>query len=236
MKALLLYAAAATAVAGGGAGGSVLGVSPVGIERAGKERTAVLTLRNGGSEPLNVQLRVFRWTQVDGEDVLVRTSDIVASPPAAVILPGQRNVVRVVRQDTDPPAEAEAYRLIVDEVPDPEAVKAGTIKMALRQSVPVFFLPGKNVQANLSWQISWSNGQGTLRVTNSGQRPVRLSGVSLTKGEAEIWNKQGLLGYVLGGSTKTWQMAGLANPGPGPVTINATTRQGSVTAQAPVGI
>ncbi len=67
MKELLLYAAAATAVAGGGAGGSVLGVSPVNIERVGKERTAVLTVRNGGREPLNVQMRIFRWTQVDGK-------------------------------------------------------------------------------------------------------------------------------------------------------------------------
>jgi fimbrial chaperone protein len=75
-----------------------------------------------------------------------------------------------------------------------------------------------------------------LRVTNSGQRPVRLSGVSLIRGDQEIWNRQGLLGYVLGGSTMAWPMANVANPGPGAVTIKATTRQGSVTGLASVGI
>jgi fimbrial chaperone protein len=43
-----------------------LQVSPVSVEVPAPGAAATITLRNEGSNPLNAQIRVFRWSQVNG--------------------------------------------------------------------------------------------------------------------------------------------------------------------------
>ena len=62
-------------------------VTPVSVEVAGATRTANVTVVNGENRPLRVQFRVMRWTQQNGEDVLTPTTDVVVSPPQAVLEP-----------------------------------------------------------------------------------------------------------------------------------------------------
>ena len=74
--ALLLLAAPAVSRAG------TLQVEPVLIDVTAPGAASTVTLRNEGTAPINVQIRLFRWSQVDGKEKLEPTDEVVASPPA----------------------------------------------------------------------------------------------------------------------------------------------------------
>ena len=95
---------------------SSLQVAPVNIEVPAPGAASTITLKNSGSGSVNAQIRVFKWTQVDGKDQLVPTKEVVASPPAVKLGPGKSSVVRIVRRSKSPTATEESFRLVVDEV------------------------------------------------------------------------------------------------------------------------
>ena len=68
--------------------------------------------------------------------------------------PNGEYVIRVVRTNRAPIRGEESYRLVADELPDPEAKKAGTINLLVRHSVPVFFRSTAATQPNVTWNIA----------------------------------------------------------------------------------
>ena len=61
--------------------------TPVNVEMRAPASTSSVTLKNDADAPMNVQVRVFRWSQTDGKEQLVPSTDLVASPPMATIAP-----------------------------------------------------------------------------------------------------------------------------------------------------
>lgn len=118
---------------------SSLRVAPISLKLAAQEPAGVVRVWNDGSEPVQVQVRVFRWKVVNGKDVLEATKDVVASPPMTTLVPGAENLIRVVRVSKRPLAEKEGYRLLVDELPNPAKQRAGTVTVLVRHAIPVVF-------------------------------------------------------------------------------------------------
>ena len=108
-----------------------LQVAPVLVEVPAPGATSTLKLRNEGTKPLDAQIRIFQWTQVDGEDVLTPTNDVAASPPAASLRPSTDYTVRVVRTKKEPVVNEEAYRLLIDELPAPVTGQSSAVSIAL---------------------------------------------------------------------------------------------------------
>jgi len=103
--------------AASGASAASLQVTPVLLEVVAPGAAATVTLRNNGARPIATQVRVFRWIQESGGERLEPTEDVVASPPAVELQPGQDYVARVVRVTKKPVVGEESYRLFVDELP-----------------------------------------------------------------------------------------------------------------------
>src|SRR4029079_18185549 len=118
-----------------------------------------LTLTNTGIKPINVQIRVFRWSQADGVETLQPTKDVVASPPATSLTPGTDYTIRVLRIAKAPVAGEEAYRIFVDELPSPEPRNPDTVRLVLRYSIPVFFAAETTEQAKVAWGVTYGKGQ-----------------------------------------------------------------------------
>jgi len=213
------------------AGAAALQASPVLIELTDKSPSAVVTIRNTGTEAIDVQTRVMRWTQADGEESLDEAEDVVASPPMTTLKPGTNYAVRIVRTAKGAVSGEEAYRVFVDQLPDPDKQKTGTVALVMRHSIPVFLGNGQAGQAKVTWQLGSANGKMTLRATNSGTRRLRLANVAvkLADGRRIVFGN-GLLGYVLAGSTMEWRSNVPVYRGTG--TVNATTDLGPLTAQA----
>lgn len=184
------------------AGAGSLQVAPVLIDQT-TEQAAALTLRDVGDRPVSVQLRVFRWSQENGEDKLTPTDDVVVSPPMTTLQPRADYVVRVVRQVRRPASAEESYRLLVDELPDPATRAAGGVSLLVRQSIPVFFSSPSRTAPNVQWRLAGS----TLEGTNTGDRRMRVSEVSIVDEHGgRISFGPGLRGYVLGHSSVRWQL------------------------------
>lgn len=202
--------AAALLIACGSAGASGLQVAPVGLEFGLGSTAQGVWLTNTGNDVLRAQVRVFHWTQVDGNDVLTSTQGLVASPPMLNLQPGAKQLVRVIRtgSPTTGPNE-DAFRLLIDELPQPEKENKSSVRYILRYSVPAFVEPAgsQNAAPVLTWSLQRDPGGFALMVSNTGVRHAQLSDASLqTSSGKSITLSNGLLGYVLPGSTMRWPL------------------------------
>ncbi len=181
-----------------------LHVRPVIIELKAPAAASKLVLTNRGRTPITAQVRLFRWTQKNGRDVLERTRMVVASPPLLKMRPGRDYIVRIVRLAKIPVQGEETYRLLVDEIPE-KKLKGSGVVFALRYSIPVFFQQPGATPPRISWQAFSRKGRLILRASNAGQLHERISGLKLTlPGGRTKTLYPGLAGYVLGKSVRQW--------------------------------
>ena len=187
---------------------SGLQVSPIGLRLASTTQADALWLTNTGSDTVHAQVRVYRWSQVDGKDVLEPSRDIVVSPPMVAIAPGDRQMVRVIRQVPPPDGAEASYRIFVDELPIDGGDKTG-LKFVLRYSVPVFLTPQGDPTVKAALQASWETTPDgpMLRVSNAGTGHAQIADVVLRgeKGQ-ETRLLPGLVGYALPGGTMRWHL------------------------------
>ena len=200
-----------------------LNVAPISIEIVEPASTGAVTLRNHGERPLNVQVRLFRWTQVDGADRLEPTDDVVASPPIVTINAGADYVVRLQRIAQSAAQSEETYRTVIDELPDPNRQRNGSIAIVLRYLVPTFFMSPDASQPRLSWSIARRGGATVLAATNSGDKRIQIIDLRLmvAKGRSLMVGK-GLAGYVLGHSARAWTLPSKAGAVSGGVVVAAS--------------
>ena len=169
---LLLLLAASVASGSLAAQAASLTVVPISIDVPQPAAVAVITLRNREARPLNAQIRVFRWTQVDGGDRLEPTEDVIASPPIVTINAGADYLVRLQRTAPGALAGEEAYRAVIDELPNPNRQRNGAIAIVLRYLVPTFFLSPDATQPKLAWSIVRRGGAVVVTAVNSGDRRI----------------------------------------------------------------
>ena len=206
-----------------------LQVTPVLVDTTAA--TSTLTLRNVGDQPLTAQIRILQWRQDGGEDRLEPTEAVIASPPMAVLRPRTDYVVRVVRQSSAPPAGEESYRLLVDELPDPNNRPVNGIALLIRQSIPVFFSAGERAAPKVAWRLETSAGKTVLVGVNSGGRRIRISDLRVVDGRGGVVAfHKGLRGYVLGHSTVRWQPPQSGGFGKlrGQIFVDAMTESGAI--------
>lgn len=223
-------AAIATALAvisGTAVSAASLQASPVLLEINEKAPSSLVNIRNTGEKPINVQTRVMRWTQQGGEEKLVEATEVVASPPVATLQPGANYSVRVVRTSKAPVAREEAYRVLVDQLPDPGQRRSGTVAIVLRHSIPVFMLSPSGGTPKVDWTITERQGRLVLRATNRGERRLRLANVSVRLADGrDVRFGNGLLGYALAGATMEWSSPHPVRGAGSAATITASTDLG----------
>jgi fimbrial chaperone protein len=184
-----------------------LQVAPVLVEVPTPAATGTLKLRNEGIKPLDAQIRIFRWTQVDGADLLTPTEEVVASPPLASLRPSTDYTVRIVRTSKEPVVKEESYRLLIDELPAAATGPATAVNIALRYSIPVFFTVPGVAPPKLSWELQQRANKPVIVLSNTGDRRLRLSKLKFTDGKGAIANfGDGLAGYVLGRSSRNFDV------------------------------
>lgn len=218
---LLFLPLALTAV--GSAQAASLQVSPVRFELPSTEASKPMWVSNSGTAPIQVQVRVYKWDQANGEETLVPTTEVVATPAMAELAPGARQLVRIVRRGPAP-AQEQAYRLRVEELPSatPAAVDPGkpALNLLLAYSLPVFLSPQSEQTApSLTAQVRGN----TLLLTNPGTRRAMISDLKAktTDGKTHVV-RGGLVGYVLAGQTMAFPFEAPA----GTTGLSATVNQG----------
>jgi fimbrial chaperone protein len=211
-----------------GAEAQGLTVLPVAIQMAAGQMAATLTVRNEGDSETSLQVRPFLWSQTPGgDDELKPAVELMASPPLATIPAGATQVVRLVLRR---PAEAReaSYRILLDQIPPPAV--PGTVRIALRLSIPIFVEPSNRIAPHLQWRVQSNGGQLYLVAINEGSRHEKLRDIALTAVGGVSKVEANLSPYILPGVTRRWRiLASGAPPGPGTVMrLNATADAGPV--------
>jgi len=189
-------------VAGAASARGQLQTRQTGVDLDAGDRAGRIVLANTGDAPVAAQVRVYAWTQVDGQDVLEPTDAMVASPPIMEIAAGGEQLVRVVRP-TAAPVE-QAFRIVVDELPGQGETEAGSaIKVRMRYVLPAFVRAPDPAPASLDCRIE----PGAMVCHNTGGRAAQLGRSHLLgAGGRKVELSPGLLGYVLAGSTRRFEL------------------------------
>jgi|GEM_PF-208254 len=227
-----------------------IGVSPTLVEVSRGESMSALRVKNGesgdGARAVSVQARIVRWRQDETGDVYEPAQNVVASPPVTRIAPGAENLIRIVRTATQPVAGEESYRVLLDQLPEPDTAQAGgVVSLLIRHSVPVFFVAPAARPAQPQWQIERlpspptplpvgegiPEGGWRVTVVNTGDKRLRLANLALFDADGVlVAERTGLVGYVLGGSRRVFEVKALAVAQT--VSANANTLRLSVQTEA----
>jgi len=208
-------------------------VSPVIVTLDQRENVAVMRLENEAEVPVRVQVRAFVWRQVDGQQDLTETDDVLMNPAQFTLQPHKKQVARLgvmaPRSDVE-----RSYRLLVDEVPDAASGRPGQVQALLRLSIPVFVTPAKPV-SRLEWHVGAAQGgRMAVWVVNRGNVHARFSRFTLSSGKDVIGKIDRLL-YVLPGSTMRVDIPVAQGPRVGTmVQIAALAQSEEQTVSAPV--
>lgn len=190
-----------------------------------KERAAPLWLENPGNKPLLLQVRVFAWNQDGGENHFSNQTEVTGTPPVMRIEPAQRQMVRLTRLITAAPGKEQAYRIIIDEIPQatslqPDAAqpdKAGAaIQFRMRYSLPLYVygegLDSKVRQTNpaiqprLEWRVTPSGEKAVLEIRNTGAIHGKLANVTAQRADGTVQKLDMVTGHILAGATMHWEL------------------------------
>lgn len=237
-------AALALVVLPGAVSAASLQITPIRADLPAGPGAAALTLRNRGDTPIHAQVRVFRWLQRDGDDVLEPTTEAVASPPLVRIAAGDEQLVRIVRPGATAADGETTYRLLIDELPDasgapgaanPPATTAG-IRVQLRYSVPVFAgTPANAPRPPLQFALAREQDAWVLSARNTGRMHAQISQVQLSTADGQaVTLAPGLLGYALRNSGRAWRLDSTLTAQIQRLATRAPGRPGAITVRAVV--
>lgn len=181
-------------------------ISPLRVELSAAAGTGALTLRNQEDAPVVVQVEAMLWEQVDGQDRLTPTRDLLVSP-LVFTMPG--NGSQLLRVALRRPADAGhelSYRLILTEVPQPVSREFTGLNVALRVSLPVFVAPAAEAAPRLEWTAAPA-ADGALAVTarNAGNAHARILRFEIAPATGTAGARlQEVTAYLLPGQSRTW--------------------------------
>jgi len=231
-----VFAAVVACTASAPASTGSLQVEPVLVDITAPGAASTVTLRNEGTTPIDAQIRVFRWSGVNGKEQLDPTDDVVASPPSVTLTPKGQYVTRIVRTSKQPVVGEESYRLLVDQLPDLSQQRNGAVNLMVRYSIPGFFGAPNKKNPTVAWSIATSGDKVTLTARNDGERRLRISALSLRDASGKSLSfGNGLAGYALGQSTMSWTVPRRGFTANGSIAVTAQSDGGPIQAVASIG-
>ena len=219
-------------------------VDPTRIELSKSIPSAVMQVVNSSDKNTTVQLHIMHWSQVDGEDSLKPTRDLVATPQIFNLKAGATQIIRVgLLRKIDEPAEA-AYRMIIEEIPPPPSPEFVGFQVALKISIPIFFTSESISKSKQKIQINLSRPKGEatqviqLDMQNSGLSHVQFLGMQLFADDdsANLLANYENNVYVLAGKKKILLIKSTKHLGGTGVLIKAKTNSGIMEFHAKPGL
>ncbi|MEQ1189315.1 MULTISPECIES: fimbrial biogenesis chaperone [Acinetobacter] len=186
-------------------------LSPVTVEILSHQKASSISLYNQSNDSADLQIRIFEWTQNDGQDQLIPTDDIAISPPFIKLKPNDSYNLRVVRIKPEPISGEKTYRIILDELPKPiDSRKASQgVNVLLRSSLPVFVV-NKDAITQLNWKIDAKQNDTSLNISNIGNRHALLNDLILvdnTENKSYPIKVNTVNGYILSGKSKNYSIS-----------------------------
>jgi fimbrial chaperone protein len=197
-------------------------IQPVVVELAPRQRAVAIsvTLSETAPAPVRLQAELLRWKQdPEGHSITAPSDDLIVSPPLADLQPGQRQVFRIALRGA-PSNQELAYRLVLEDIADPDAAASGAPGMAInfrmRYDLPVLVAPAGKIQNALRWSACATAvaklapeavpAEACVRLLNAGNRRVKVQMLTLS---GDGWQQALMIKdgeNVLVGSEREWHV------------------------------
>ncbi|HYD75654.1 fimbrial biogenesis chaperone [Ramlibacter sp.] len=177
-------------------------VTPIRAELKAGALSETITVTNDSPARLRVGIKLMEWTQdAAGKDVYKDSSDLIYFPRQMDIEPGAKRLVRVGAKSPAVGTER-AYRLFIEEMPDPGAQTTTAVTFYFRFGVPIFVPPAAGKPELEAAPPSLVNGQLRQAVSNPGNKFLRLNRLTVSDGGQF---QQDIAGwYSLAGTSRTY--------------------------------
>lgn len=186
-------------------------VSPIRLDLGKTAKSGAITVSNMGNEKVNLQIQSVSWQQdAGGKDVYKETSDIVYFPKIVSLEKGDAQLIRVGMKGAAPESE-KAYRLYIQEIPEPQkgGKKDGKTQVAIsiRFGVPIFVKPENEILKGAIEEITAIKGAVTARVRNAGNTHFKILTVTvkgLAQDGREVFSRDLQGWYLLAGAARSY--------------------------------
>lgn len=184
------------------------GVSPIRLDLDRSARTGSVTVTNDDPQkPLRVQMQAMSWQQDEtGKDLYAPSEELTYLPRIMTVPPTENRLLRAGIRI--PAAEREkAYRLFIEEVPDPppEGATGAQVAVKVRFGVPVFVKPLKEQPSGEIDQFELGRGSLQVKVRNTGNVHFIIQSIQFRAGDAFTKDISGW--YLLAGAARTYSAA-----------------------------
>ena len=160
-------------------------ISPLSLRISPPASVAPLNIRPIGKEPVKIQIRVFRWVDRSDPEALEPTTDLVASPPIAVMKPLVNYSVRIIRQINEPVEKETAYRMLIDVLPN-EPLGTMAVGMGFQYSLPIYVQPSGAAKQKIDWVVERDEDNIIVSATNNGTISAQFRDLKVSDGKSNI--------------------------------------------------
>lgn len=207
-------------------------ISPVKVELSRDHPVVTITVTNDADLPLTFQNQILAWSQVNGEDYLEESTDLLVAPAIAVIEPRGTQIFRVTQRHPTVTVAERAYRLVLDDISATERQsEVAGVNFAFSHRLPVFVAgTGKTGPKPLLGKCPGSAEPGCVRLQNDGDQYVQVRSLIVT---GRNWQADlGAGSRILAGAWKQWAFAS-PPVSAGRLTITAETSAGRASFELP---
>lgn len=173
-------------------------VAPVLVSLSPERAMGSVNLRNSRQRPVSFEVEAYAWTQVNGEDQLVRTTDLIVAPGVFEVAANGEQTVRLGVRNANSEGGERAYRILLRELPS-EQQHGVALGFTLEMSLPVFMTP-RGATANVAERVE---GQQVI-LTNDGDS---FAQINLIQGDERLPAPR----YLLAGSSAAVDLPAEAN-------------------------
>lgn len=218
-------------------------VRPIRVDLDNDQRTASLTVSNGGDTPRLVRVEADAWEQPNGADRYTPAKDdIIVVPPILSVAAGQEKIVRLGLRHFLSGTRERTYRVFITDIPPKTFARTSGVQVAFRMGVPVFAnavsqAPAGAADTGLSFSARLTGRNRLhLTLTNAGDRHVRLSDAQLyaDASKRQVLGSQKLPSYLLAGVERSLDITTSKNLVLPTLTVSGEGSNGPFTAVVPV--
>lgn len=191
-------------------------IQPLRLDMSARSRTSSLELTNLTDKDIPVQIKVLKWSQEDGKDVLVPTRDIFLAPPITNVKASGKQVIRFrLKKGADVETE-KSYRVYVEQIPPSDPRLRAGMEFRIRFSVPLFISPIRYSEPQFTVTTRDTPDGIAVKLQNSGNIHLRVKGITVHKAstdESTIKSGQNITqagnsitnnAYTLPGTSQEW--------------------------------
>lgn len=207
--------------------GASFSVDPVIAHITEKQRITSFNVKNQSATATAIELQVFRWEQINGEEKLSPAPEMLVTPTIFKLPGSASQIIRVGMRQPVLHEKEQAYRLFLKEIPAPPEPGFQGLNVLLKISLPIF-TSKTMVSPALQWRaIAGKNGKLKLDINNAGLGHTKILQINLRNDTQEPSLNIKRQTYLLAGDHQQWSTELDVKPGT-QLKLEADTSKGQV--------